>query len=940
MRRFLPGHRAIGLPFAAFFLSGAAGLIYEVSWIRRASLVFGSTVPALSTVLAVFFLGLALGSETFGRMSRRIAAPLRLYAGLEIGLAGLALLSVPAFGLVDPLYGLAYRAAAGHGAVLTLARVGLISLILLPPTLLMGATFPLICRQFVRDAGEITRPVAWLYALNTLGALAGCAAAGFFLLPAFGVSGTIGLGACLSVSAAALVLVRRTPELTRVVARREVPRPTVVRRYPIVLAVIFLSGFAALACEVLWARFLGLVIHNTVYTYTLTLVAVLLGIVLGSVAAGRLPDRTSRVAALFGGLQILMGLAVLSVMLLSPVVWRSLGNDVGTVALLMLPAAILSGASFPIGVRMVVDDPALAGLGVGRVTAMNTLGGIAGSLVTGFWLLPRGGLGSGLLVVTGVSLAAGLIATLLIETERPRLSRLAFAAAAVGLWLALPHLLPTRIPADFLRPKKGELIDYREGLVSNVAVLRNDGVTSLEIDRWWQGQGTTTHQIMAAHVPMLLRPDARRVLVVGLGVGQTAHRFLLYDIARLDCVDIEPALFEVVPKYFGGAWTKDPRVALLPEDGRSYVAHTGERYDVISIEVGLAFRPGVPAFYTTDFYRRARSRLAPGGVLSQFLPIFALPSEVVPGLIASFREVFPQSVLWYNTSEALLIGINADTFHLDRDGLLRDLARPAVRSDLALYSHWGGAAASLDRPDVLLGGFLCGPTGLKALAGHAAVFRDDRPTLDYATTKMLSAPEPDVTFLAALRRHLDPVSTFAIPPLPPEDAAKVEEIRETNLGQMVSSALVTHIARAGLSWDDPMTFELVRKAAEACPQNEDAARLMGQALARGGRSAEARVWLSRTVAMYPRDEAAQREIGWLCLQSGQVDSARQHLETAVDLAPWDADALNGFGAALAMAGNYRGAWEEFGKALTLDPANLEIAENLRRAEVRLGRAGR
>lgn len=927
------GRFALLFPLAAFALSGAAGLVYEVCWIRRASLVFGSTTQALSSVLAVFFLGLALGSEAFGRASLRVRSPLRTYAVLEALLALAALASLPLFGAADALYGAAYRAFAGHGALLATARVALVAVVLLPPTVLMGATLPLLARQFVREEARITGTVALLYALNTAGAALGCLLAGLWLLPSLGGRAAVAIGAMASLAAAALAWTSRLapPESAPAPVAHAGEAAAPRSRGALLQALVFVAGFTALANEVLWARFLALVVHNTVYTYTLTLAAVLAGIVAGSLVAARFFGAVRARAALFGTLMAASAIAVPALLLAPPEFWRSLGRELGVIALLMVPAAALSGAAFPVAVRLAVDDPRLAGVGVGRVTALNTLGGIAGSLAAGFLLLPRAGLQASLLGVNALGLAAALAALLALERALPRTMRLAVAAVALLAWLAVPAALRTRLPQDYLRTPGSELVDWREGLVSNVAVEKRDGVLNLELDHWWQGQSTRTHQIMAAHLPMLLHPHASRVLVVGLGVGQTADRFLMHGIDRLDVVDIEPALFEVVPKHFSTGWTRDPRVRLLSEDGRAVIAHTGDQYDVISIEVGLAFRPGVPAFYTADFYRRVRARLAPGGLVSQFVPVLALPPDVVPGLLASFREVFPHAALWYNTSEALLVGCAGDSLLVHRDSLEAALARPAVREELASFRYWGPPSATLDHTDALLAGFLCGERGIAALAGNAAPYRDDRPALDYATARVLERGDLDLAIVRALRSQLDSTATVVRPPLADSALAGIEARRAGNLGQVEAGGLVMNVRRRGLTWDDPATFELAERAVQACPEYNEAARLFAQGLARRGRTLEAAAWFERSLALDPADALARRDLGWLRLGQGGFAEAETLLAAAAAERPWDADALNGLGAAQASRGDLAAARASFARALALEPDNAEIRDNFARA---------
>ena len=712
------------IAIGCFFISGIAGLVYEVCWIRRASLVFGSTTFALSTVLAVFFLGLALGSYTFGRLSRRIARPLRAYALLEIGLAALALLSLPAFQLAEGLYAHAYRAWGGEAGALLPMRIGLVALVLLPPTFLMGGTLPLFCQQFTRSPSRIAASVGQLYGINTAGAAIGCALAGFVLIPGLGMWRSVLVGAALNLTSGALVAALRMPPLA---ISRESPsqgsaagsalghRLLEARGTGAVLLLAFITGFVALGQEVLWTRFLALLVRNTVYTYTLTLSVVLVGIVIGSLLASTLFDRGLRRAAFFGAIQVVSGCVALVLMMLPAALWDRLGEGLALYALLLLPPAILSGASFPLAVRMVVGDPALAGIGVGKVAALNTLGGIAGSLAVGFVALPRLGLEASTLVTTGLSVAAGVLAWLVLERSWPLPLRAAAAGLSVMAWLGIPHLLRTRVPADYLA-NGGELVAFREGLESELAIVRREGVLNLEINRLWQGQGRKTHQIMAAHLPMLLHPRPRRVLVVGVGAGQTPGRFLMYDIERLECVDIEPTIFDFIRPHFRTDWMSDPRVSLIRADGRNFLTYPGARYDLISLEVGQVFRPGVASFYTEEFYRRARARLAPEGLLSQFVPLRMLSPEAFRRVVRTFLEVFPRSALFYNTSELLLVGVNGDRLEM-APGRLRELAsNAAVNHDLR-FSHWDGPPYFLNRPEVLLGSFLSGPRGLEALAG-------------------------------------------------------------------------------------------------------------------------------------------------------------------------------------------------------------------------------
>jgi spermidine synthase len=779
-----------------FLLSGFAGLIYEVCWIRKASIVFGATSYALSTVLAVFFLGLASGSYVFGRIAQRTERPLRLFALMELAVGMLALSSPLAFRAADSLFGAAYRAVGDQHVMLVIIRIFLVSLVLLPPTFLMGGTLPLYCRQYVNDPERIVRSVGFLYGLNTVGAALGCLATGLFLLPRLGMFGAICVGVLLDIAAAvASWLIGLQARLK--IQEFQPLKETVMRRNIVSVSILlFLTGFVALGNEVLWARHLSLLIRNTVYTYTLTLSAVLVGIVIGSFTAGHFFDRSKSRAFWFGLLQAGAALTTLGLMLIPAGFWSGFDQlPLSTYFFLLMPSAVLSGAAFPLGIRLVLEDPAFAGVSVGRLTAINTVGGIAGSLVVGFIMLPLAGQQSTLIFTTGLGLAGGVAAWLILDRRFSTSIRWSYVSVSVALWLCVPYATGTRLPADFLVNKwlGDKLIGYREGLSSNLAVIRKpNGVKTLEINRLWQGQDAKSHQIMAAHVPMLLRSDPHSALLVGAGAGQTASRFLMYSIDRLDCVDIEPAVFDVIRDYFPSAWMNDRRVRLLREDGRNYIAHAKARYDVISIEVGQISRPGVPLFYTSEFYELARKRLAAGGFLVQFIPLPFFTVEQFRSAVATFIHTFPQSFLWFNREELLLIGVNSPKLRIAGERLVLLEKNPQgdneVRHDMRM-SLLGPPQYGLQRLPVFLGGFITGPDGLRHLSSGAPLFHDDRPVLDYAVSHIRQTDTNEIPITALLRQNLEPPDLFIKFTVSPGDRSMIEEVRKKNLDFLVEHAL-------------------------------------------------------------------------------------------------------------------------------------------------------
>ncbi|GMU21105.1 MAG: hypothetical protein AMXMBFR13_11990 [Phycisphaerae bacterium] len=928
-----------------FFASGAAGLLYEICWIRKAALVFGAATPAVSTVLSAFFAGMAAGYYAFGRYAQRTRRPLRVYALLELTLGALGLLSPLCFVAAETLYASVYPQVAGSAAALILIRLVLVGAVLMPATFLMGGTLPLFCRAYVRLDSRLSLAVGGLYAWNTLGAAVGCAASGFLLIPAIGVNTTIYLAGTLNliIGTAVLGIGRRLPLTDPLTATPPVQstgssaQRTSERRAIYVL--FFLTGFALLGNEVVWIRFLSLLVRNTVYTYTVTVTLILAGIVLGSLLIALFADRIRHRALLFGLLQVVVGILVLVVLTRPPGWWRSsldptsVRNSLWAFAAVLLLPAVVSGASFPLAIRMAVEQAALAPGRVGRMSAVNTVGGIIGSLAVGFVLLPRWGLHVSLLVTTGAYLLIGFAAWILLERSIRPAYRLALVAGGTAAWLAPALLNTTRLPADFLA-RRDELVDFREGLSCDLAVVRKSGLLRLEIDQLWQGQTGRNHQIMAAHVPMLLHPDPNQVAVIGVGTGTTCSRFLMYDIDGLDSIDIEPALFDLIRRHFDSAWMDDPRVRLIAEDGRNYLACTDRSYDLISIDVGQIFRPGAAAFYTVDFYARARDRLRPGGLISQFVPLGSFTPEEFRTVVASFLEVFPQSILWHNISELLLIGTVGDDLMLRPASWALVEASPVLKSDLQ-YAHWGGPARALNRKEVFLAGFLAGPETLATLTGKAPRYRDDRPFLEYSTARYLERAERRIVDL--LRQNLDPVGRIMPGAAEDDVVSAAATIRTRNLDDVVASSFLrTGIEKAEAGrWEE--AIKDLRQAVQWNPENSEANRVLGGALLSRGQKEPAAEYYAAAVRIDPESATNQHHFARGLHVLGRLPEATEHYRASLRLNPLDAEVHNNLAGALAAQRDLDGARTHLEEALRLQPGFADALSNLAKVRAALAR---
>ncbi len=768
------------LLFVAAVFSGGAALLYQLLWARQLSLVFGNAVEAVATVVATFMAGLGIGAALAARFADRLptASRRRVYAVLEVGIAASAVLVPWAGDQLVPWLAPFYL--TDHPARLVLARVLGSALLLLPPTVLMGATLPILTVLLAPRPEDLGRASGQLYAVNTLGALAGSLGGALALIPALGVRGTTLTAVALNVAAAAVVLAMPPDEAalpeegaassgrTEKGRKRKEPRAAeaVSERLPpfVPLFASFLAGLAALANEVAWTRALVLLIGPTSFAFAFVLSAVIAGVALGSALAARPAPRTRRparwlVALLAAG--ALSSLAVIAVVPRAVVplgavvrthaddMGRLLWMEAGFVLLLLLAPASLSGAVFPFAVRLLADTRGGTGRPVGRVLAWNTAGAIVGSLAAGFLALPRLGLETSLYAAALVSCAAA--ALVLVATSRRPL-----ALAAAALVLAAPvaarrvagpwdrELLSSGVykyaayatSRDILgQMRAGDLLFYREGSAATVSVKRLGGTLSLAVDGKVDATDTVDMltQRMLAHVPLLLLEAPREVLVIGLGSGVTAGSALAHG-ARVDAVEISREVAEAAElfRHANGDALRSPHLRLVVGDGRNHLRLFSKRYDVIISEPSNPWMAGVSSLFTSDFFRSARERLAAGGLFCQWAHIYNLSLTDLQTVVASFTDAFPHSALFLlNEGDLLLVGGDTPIEAPPPDVLAKRMAAPLVRADLdGVEVRDAYAFGSL---------YTIGGKALAEWARAAERHTDDRPVLELRAPRSIHA---------------------------------------------------------------------------------------------------------------------------------------------------------------------------------------------------------
>jgi len=718
----------MGFLAAAFVLSGASGLVYQVVWTRLLILVFGSTTIAVSTVLTVFMGGLALGAVLGGRWIDRWPRPLAMYVGLELAVGAYGL-SVPwALDRALPVYQLVWNETASSPGLLLAVRVLFIAVILIIPTTLMGATLPVLSRAIAPKATSVPGLIGRFYAINTTGAVIGAFGAGFLLMPAVGVTPTIwaAVAGNLAAAGAAWVVLRRWRRTDQPIPLGVPPARISQGGRPFwVAATLAVSGAAALVDEVAWSRALGLIIGSSVYAFTAMLTTFLIGLAAGAAAGVWLMGRMRARLAMLGAVQIAIaaaGLTTVALLAQLPfaLVWaagalRAIGPWSVPLAQFALSFLVMwlptfgFGLVFPIALHLLVAGPDTAGGAVGRLYAINTAGAIGGAFLAGFVLLPAVGVQGTLFLAVGVSLLLGIALTVAdasVSRARSFGIGLGLVAAAVVVGAAVPTWSATLMSSGVYwnlpryvagydeagiagveaRMPNGRTLYHREGLTATVVVEQDpDGNRSLTINgRTESGDLFMRTQVLIAHWPVWLAPRADRVLVIGFGSGATAGSVLRHPVRHLDVVELEAAVIEASRLFEpeNGRPLADPRTRVSAADGRNFLLLTPDRYDVIMSQPSLPWVAGAATLFTQEFFDIAAAHLAPGGVFGQWVDAGAMGHEQLQSVLAAFALVFPHLLVVEPTpGDLLLIGSPAP-LALDPRGVAASFADPVIAADL------------------------------------------------------------------------------------------------------------------------------------------------------------------------------------------------------------------------------------------------------------------
>jgi spermidine synthase len=742
--------RAIGW---FLFCSGAAALVFQALWIKQLSLVVGVDVYAITIAISAFFAGLALGGALLGRKADGTERPLHLYGLLELGVGLSGIGTTIALAHSSSLFAKLNEHNGPIAWALPFALIGL-------PALLMGGTLPVMVRACLPQAGELGRTGGALYAANTVGGIAGALIAAFVLIPALGVRGTGLAAGSLNITLAVAALVMGGGARTRAVP--DTPTHTLSARAGhslsqtrLALCLYAVAGGIALGYEVVWSQIVVQFTSTRAFSFAIVLATYLAGLAAGSALYARWRRHARDPWSVFGlliaaaGLVALLEITCLGEWLvrlqgqIEAIAWAATRTElfamcarflVAGLAIVFLPTVLL-GAAFPAALQLIADG-SRTGQIVGSVISLNTAGGVVGTILTGFLLVPRLGLVHTLGVLAIGAAAIGFLAVTF-GSWAPRRSAWLFLGIFAATTL-IAKLTPGDQVVRLLAASRGNggegLSFYEEDPGGTVAVIEQRSATAnfrrLYIDgvsNSGDPMPSLRYMRLQALVPLIVhRGEPRSALVVGFGTGITTGALLQFPgLENRVCAELLTGVLHAAPLFngnFGAA--SDPRIEVRVRDGRQELLRDTRSYDVITLEPPPPSAAGVVNLYSTDFYRLAKERLRPDGIFAQWLPLATQNDEDSRSLVRSFLDVFAHSSLWTTEiHETLLLG-SAQPLDLDVPRIVQRFDQQSVASALQ--------EVGIGSPAALMATWITGREGLERFAKSAAPVTDDRPRIEYA----------------------------------------------------------------------------------------------------------------------------------------------------------------------------------------------------------------
>ncbi|MBI5551701.1 MAG: fused MFS/spermidine synthase [Desulfobacterales bacterium] len=981
---------------ACFFLSGTTALVYEIIWMRMISQVIGGAPFAVSTILVVFMGGMGLGSYLAGRRADTME-PLRLvrmYGLLELSI-GLYALCVPILlMLLKLLYGVLYNALFAHPLAYHLTIFAGAVVLLCPPAVCMGATLPFLCKFYVSRLAHLGTHAGRLYGLNTIGAALGSLLCGFWLIDLLGIWGTMLTAMAVNCTIGVVCLrigsdpapvpekgkAKTGPRKAPPTATEIATEPAAPERAAVVrgaLLIFFVSGFCAMAYEVLWTKLLGLVVGPTTYSFTIVLVTFIVGLALGNLYFGRRADRSPNPIGLLVATQLAAALLALLVshllgngqLFFAKLIYTyrehfallSLAKALVLFVFMAAPTFLL-GATFPLVTKIYTRSVSDVGRTVGMAYAVNTIGAVLGSFCAGFVLIPLVGKENGLrlTIALQIAIAAGVGFAALGGGKHSVVSRWAALAATlvVGLWLCVHypawnrHILATgkyhrfeehlvvdemlentgwrqalfQGPEILMAAERGELVYYGDGIGGFTTVLKYPGpfgvaeysmANSGKMDASSIGDMKT--QTLLAHFPMLFARDPKNVMVLGLASGITAGEVLHYPVKQLDVVDINERVFEAA-RFFepwnNGVLT-DPRTRLIVQDGMAHLGLTDTRYDVIISEPSNPWMAGMAALFTREFFASAKAALAEEGIYVQWFHCYQMDWEAYALIGRTFAEVFPQSLL-----------VSCEPGGLGRDYLFVGFKNSSglnwARARVNLTHAQRSKNIQLAKAELFLR--LIVSEDLKQLFGPGALNTEDRPRLEYAAPKLMYAGEETQQALLGQLESRRRLRAETVTALEAERRSVTDQIDFAAYALSVHAPFADMVDLANADPGEKARFFALLEA-YAAQNSLDFSLIHDPALAQRLREVQISS-IERKLSSMQSPAVAHLHLGERYSELDKPEPAITHYKEAARLDPENAAIHNNLGYMLYEQGQVAEALEHYKEAVRLRPNFILALGNL------------
>jgi spermidine synthase len=722
--------------------SGCSALIYEIVWLQLLQLVIGSSGVSLAVLLGTFMGGMCLGSLFLPRWINARQHPLRVYALLELGTGLFGVLVL--FGL--PYLQDLYLTGMGHGMAGILWRGVICAVCLLPPTMFMGATLPAMSR-WMESSPDAASWWGVFYGGNIAGGVLGCVLAGFYLLRVYDMATASFVAVTINIVVAGIAWLISNSAPYR--AGEEKSSSDRAPGYLAIYIATAISGLCALGAEVVWTRLLSLMLGPTVYTFSIILGVFLAGLGIGSGGGSYIARRVKDPRNWLAGCQLFLALMIAYAayqvaealpywpgnLLSTASPWAGFQNDILRCAVGILPAAILWGASFPLALACVANKGQDPGRLVGEVYAANTVGAIIGAIGFSILSIPMIGSQDSERLLIALSAIAGV---LVLGKQKIAWTAL---AAVILVWMVPP--IPWKLIGFGRRlpttTGRWDLLFVGEGMNSDVAYSKWDGTrtyfhVSGKVEASAEPQDMRLQRLLG-HLPALLHPNPQKILVVGCGAGVTAGTFVVHpEVQSITICEIEPLIPPHTAEFFAPenhGVIRDPRTKIVYDDARHYVLTTPEKYDIITSDPIHPWVKGIAPLYSTEYFELCKKHLNPGGLVTQWVPLYESNVDTVKSEIATFFEAFPNGSIWGNLDQdgkgydLVMLG-TVDKMAINLNDLQAKLDRPEyVRVKRSLYDVGFGSAVEL------LSTYTVQASDLRAWLENAQINRDRNLRLQY-----------------------------------------------------------------------------------------------------------------------------------------------------------------------------------------------------------------